>query len=279
MLRPLALEADRMLAGNAEFYNLPRKFKISITGCRVWCPYPEINDVGLTAIERVVKGKSEIGFALARGRRTFYRALPGRSAGCVRSLEPGSAGDQGNCRAVSRLRSTARAPRAGAAEISFPAARLDAAGLSKRSWSAGSDFNSIPPNPSSPRSTFTAITSAFTAEAAGLLLRGSHGSARPDHARTNARRRRPGRPVRKRRTAHHEHAEPADRERSPAASATSWRKSSARLGCRSAGRRFGAEPLPAAVRNSASWRSPRRRASPAGWWRSWKSACPASIST
>jgi sulfite reductase (ferredoxin) len=63
----LALEADRMLAGNAEFYNLPRKFKISITGCRVWCPYPEINDIGLTAMERVVRGKSEIGFALRVG--------------------------------------------------------------------------------------------------------------------------------------------------------------------------------------------------------------------
>ncbi|MGB7897835.1 MAG: nitrite/sulfite reductase [Candidatus Sulfotelmatobacter sp.] len=63
----LALEADRMLAGNAEFYNLPRKFKISITGCRVWCPYPEINDIGLTAIQRIVAGKSEIGFALRVG--------------------------------------------------------------------------------------------------------------------------------------------------------------------------------------------------------------------
>ena len=53
---PLALEASRMLAGNNDFYNLPRKFKISITGCRVWCPYPEINDIGLTATTRVVRG-------------------------------------------------------------------------------------------------------------------------------------------------------------------------------------------------------------------------------
>jgi sulfite reductase (ferredoxin) len=53
-----------MLAGNAEFYNLPRKFKISITGCRVWCPYPEINDVGLTANTRIVGGKPEVGFSL-----------------------------------------------------------------------------------------------------------------------------------------------------------------------------------------------------------------------
>jgi len=64
---PLALEVDRMLAGNAEFYNLPRKFKISISGCRVWCPYPEINDVGLTAIERVLGGRKEIGFSLRVG--------------------------------------------------------------------------------------------------------------------------------------------------------------------------------------------------------------------
>ena len=61
---PLAIEASRMLAGNSEFYNLPRKFKISITGCRVWCPYPEINDIGLTANTRIVGGKPEVGFSL-----------------------------------------------------------------------------------------------------------------------------------------------------------------------------------------------------------------------
>jgi sulfite reductase (ferredoxin) len=61
---PLALEASRMLAGNNDFYNLPRKFKISITGCRVWCPYPEINDIGLTAVTRVVRGIPEVGFSL-----------------------------------------------------------------------------------------------------------------------------------------------------------------------------------------------------------------------
>src|SRR6202142_1787649 len=61
---PLALDASRMLAGNGDFYNLPRKFKISITGCRVWCPYPEINDVGLTATPRELRGTREIGFSL-----------------------------------------------------------------------------------------------------------------------------------------------------------------------------------------------------------------------
>jgi sulfite reductase (ferredoxin) len=61
---PLVQDVSNMLAGNAEFYNLPRKFKISITGCPVWCPYPEINDVGLTAVTRVVNGKAEAGFSL-----------------------------------------------------------------------------------------------------------------------------------------------------------------------------------------------------------------------
>jgi sulfite reductase (ferredoxin) len=64
---PLALEASRLLAGNAEFYNLPRKFKVSLTGCRAWCSYPEINDVGLTAITRTFRGQLETGFSLRVG--------------------------------------------------------------------------------------------------------------------------------------------------------------------------------------------------------------------
>ena len=61
---PLVLEASQLLAGNAEFYNLPRKFKISIAGCHSWCSYPEINDIGLTAVTRRRGGKPEVGFSL-----------------------------------------------------------------------------------------------------------------------------------------------------------------------------------------------------------------------
>ncbi|MGA2422036.1 MAG: nitrite reductase, partial [Candidatus Acidiferrum sp.] len=61
---PLAWEIDRRLGGNSEFYNLPRKFKLSITGCRHWCTYPEINDVGLTPVRRARDGVSETGFSL-----------------------------------------------------------------------------------------------------------------------------------------------------------------------------------------------------------------------
>ena len=64
---PLVLEATQALVGNPEFYNLPRKFKISISGCRVWCAYPEINDIGLTAITRTLNGHPEVGFSLRVG--------------------------------------------------------------------------------------------------------------------------------------------------------------------------------------------------------------------
>jgi sulfite reductase (ferredoxin) len=64
---PLVLRATEALVGNPEFYNLPRKFKISISGCRVWCAYPEINDIGLTAVTRTLNGQPEVGFSLRVG--------------------------------------------------------------------------------------------------------------------------------------------------------------------------------------------------------------------
>jgi precorrin-3B synthase len=64
---PLAVEIAHHLTANPEFYNLPRKFKISVTGCPVWCTYPEINDVALTAIKRTVNGVEEIGYTLRVG--------------------------------------------------------------------------------------------------------------------------------------------------------------------------------------------------------------------
>jgi sulfite reductase (ferredoxin) len=60
---PIALEISNLLKANPEFYNLPRKFKISVTGCPSWCTYPEINDIGLTAVKR----NGEVGFSLRVG--------------------------------------------------------------------------------------------------------------------------------------------------------------------------------------------------------------------
>lgn len=64
---PLALAIDRELGGAADFYNLPRKFKISVTGCKTWCSHPEINDVAFTATKRKRQGGEEIGFSLRVG--------------------------------------------------------------------------------------------------------------------------------------------------------------------------------------------------------------------
>ncbi len=64
---PLAREIAHYLTANPEFYNLPRKFKITVSGCPIWCSFPEINDVALTAIKRVVDGKEEVGYTLRVG--------------------------------------------------------------------------------------------------------------------------------------------------------------------------------------------------------------------
>jgi sulfite reductase (ferredoxin) len=60
---PIALEIAHLLNANPEFYNLPRKFKISVSGCPTWCAYPEINDIALTP----VKHNGQVGFSVRVG--------------------------------------------------------------------------------------------------------------------------------------------------------------------------------------------------------------------
>ncbi len=57
----LALALDKELGGNPDFYNLPRKFKITITACPDWCSYPEINDISFTATPRPGNANLPIG--------------------------------------------------------------------------------------------------------------------------------------------------------------------------------------------------------------------------
>jgi sulfite reductase beta subunit-like hemoprotein len=47
---PLVTEVNDFFVGNRDFSNLPRKFKIAITGCATRCVYPEINDIGMFAV-------------------------------------------------------------------------------------------------------------------------------------------------------------------------------------------------------------------------------------
>src|SRR6202789_353632 len=81
----IAQEIAHLLTANPDFYNLPRKFKISVTGCPSWCTYPEINDLALTAIKRVVDGKEEIGYTLRVG-EVFRQSLT------LRCVSPHSSG-------------------------------------------------------------------------------------------------------------------------------------------------------------------------------------------
>jgi sulfite reductase (ferredoxin) len=48
---PYVLAANARLTGTKEFSNLPRKFKVSISGCREQCAVHEIMDVGLVGVE------------------------------------------------------------------------------------------------------------------------------------------------------------------------------------------------------------------------------------
>ena len=64
---PFAIAAAGDLNGNNDLYNLPRKFKVSITGCPSWCSYPEINDIGLTPAVRSTGNGREVGFSVRVG--------------------------------------------------------------------------------------------------------------------------------------------------------------------------------------------------------------------
>ncbi len=64
---PLARKLAAELNGNSDFYNLPRKFKITVSGCPIWCSYPEINDASITAVRRGAGADAEIGYSVRVG--------------------------------------------------------------------------------------------------------------------------------------------------------------------------------------------------------------------
>jgi len=62
---PLAKAVSDFFTGNREYANLPRKFKMSISGCRENCAQAEINDIGLWPARRF--GDGTVGFNLLVG--------------------------------------------------------------------------------------------------------------------------------------------------------------------------------------------------------------------
>ena len=64
---PVIQDLNRELVGNRDFANLPRKYKMSLSGCAIRCALPEINDVGMYGAHRQSGGKVEPGFNLMVG--------------------------------------------------------------------------------------------------------------------------------------------------------------------------------------------------------------------
>ena len=90
--RPLIEELERTFVGDRRFSNLPRKFKVSVSGCTHRCAQHEINDIGLVAVEKdgVVGYDIWVGGGLGAsarmGRRLDLFALPEEAAEVCRAI-------------------------------------------------------------------------------------------------------------------------------------------------------------------------------------------------
>jgi len=73
---PIARRINDFFIGNPDYLDLPRKFKISITGCELACTRPEMQDLGLFAI----KHEGRVGFAAIVG-GSLGPSLPGPRLG------------------------------------------------------------------------------------------------------------------------------------------------------------------------------------------------------
>jgi ferredoxin-nitrite reductase len=64
---PAAREFTQMFVGNRAYTDLPRKFNVTITGCRENCTHPESQDVALTPATKEIAGAEVKGFNVAVG--------------------------------------------------------------------------------------------------------------------------------------------------------------------------------------------------------------------
>lgn len=60
--QPVVDAVSEFFTGNREYANLPRKFKLTITGCRDDCGQSQINDVGLVPARKMIDGEMYYGF-------------------------------------------------------------------------------------------------------------------------------------------------------------------------------------------------------------------------
>jgi ferredoxin-nitrite reductase len=64
---PVAREFSRMFVGNKAYTNLPRKFNVTITGCKESCTHAEAQDIALTPAIKEIAGAEVQGFNVAVG--------------------------------------------------------------------------------------------------------------------------------------------------------------------------------------------------------------------
>lgn len=66
--RPWGTQIHEYFLDNKDFSNLPRKYKISVSGCCAQCALPEINDIGAIGVKRLrADGSEELGFHVRVG--------------------------------------------------------------------------------------------------------------------------------------------------------------------------------------------------------------------
>ena len=64
---PLLKQVSHAITDNREFSNLPRKYKISISGCCIACAQPDINCCAVFGLRRTVDGAEESGYGIMVG--------------------------------------------------------------------------------------------------------------------------------------------------------------------------------------------------------------------
>ncbi len=60
-------EVNQAMTDNRDFSNLPRKYKISVSGCCIHCAQPDINDCSIFGLKRTVNGVVEAGYGCMIG--------------------------------------------------------------------------------------------------------------------------------------------------------------------------------------------------------------------
>lgn len=60
-------EVSRNMTNNRDFSNLPRKYKISVSGCSIRCAQPDINCCSVFGVKRTVNGVEETGYGIMVG--------------------------------------------------------------------------------------------------------------------------------------------------------------------------------------------------------------------